>query len=234
MNTTTEVVIYFGLSYDSNSWPVRGQGETVLWTVARKQTLESCAFKEVFSGSPKVSRVPHHDLQIYQLCSTVNKIVQGANMSSGVAAREVGERHLFNMTGFSTLESSEGEERVYYFGDDPKGWNFRTEVRGTIVDLVRGKEPTTVLGALIKQSQLAETEGQESITITMEALAERVGRTVSATEAIVDYLAEEELAITVTDEEGTEQAMAAAFYTTKNETALPSANESLAPRALSR
>ncbi len=136
-------------------------------------------------------------------------------------AEEKLERYFLNMSGMSTVESPEGEkEQVYYFGDDPKGWNFRTEIRGTLADQMRGCQPTTILGILIQQSQHPETER----LVAMEDLAGMAGRTVSATEAIVDYLAAEDLATTVT-EDGVERAVGFAYYTPKNTTALPVATD---------
>lgn len=148
-------------------------------------------------------------------------------MPAGTAVVEKGERHILHTSGFSTIDGPDGEERVYYFGDDKQGWNFRAEVRRTIADLVRGNEPTTILGILIKQPQAEESVGQKPIV--MEELAQKAGRTVAATEAIVDYLMEEELAVTI-DEDGIEQVIGCALYTPKNDVELPASNERIPPR----
>ena len=38
--------------------PAQGPGEKCLWHFAKKSTLENYVFKDVVSGSPKVTRVP--------------------------------------------------------------------------------------------------------------------------------------------------------------------------------
>jgi hypothetical protein len=81
------------------------------------------------------------------------------------------------------------------------------ETRRTVVDLIRGGQPTTILGVLLATSE----EG-----ITVEAIAERLGNPVGLIDWNVEKLEREDLCVRVAMDE-TIRVLPLAAYTTRNE-----------------
>lgn len=84
-------------------------------------------------------------------------------------------------------------------------FNIAHETRRTVVDLMRGGEPTTILGLLLANSQ----------GIGTEEIAERLGTTASLVSWDIDKLEREDLCVRV-EVDGATKVLPLATYTSRN------------------
>jgi hypothetical protein len=101
---------------------------------------------------------------------------------------------------------------------DGTEWNLAKELRLTVVDLIRGDRPSTVLGYMMSKDERPETRGGghlEQQPVTREEIAGMIGRELVDVEAISELLIEQDLASPLT-EHGLKKVMPYAFYTDAN------------------